>query len=283
MENIENFTLKKDRNAQVISILSRHAEVWNKVSKFQVAVDRLESNQKKLVDLHALLGKDISAFEKVKDDRRKELEDRTMTLVRIMQVFAHDKKKGKLQRKLYHLTYEYVENCLDLELVEISKKIWLIANKFGGYALTFVSKVKAALDPKNTKDTNKFEKEFGLNHDMIKNLEESILSFIKAMIPFNEKMAEKEKVAIKMKEINKKTKKLLTNKIDRLVLMFENEYPDFYKEYHDLREDHFYKHVKETINQEADFHDLLLDENEIVEAKPKLKPKAHQKANPEII
>jgi len=283
MENTGNFALKMDRNAQVISILSRNAEVWKKVSKFQEAVDRLISNQEKLVELQALLNKDITVTEKAKNERRKELEDRTMTVVRIMQVFAHDKKKGKLQRKLYHLTYEFIENCMDLELVEISKEIWLIANKFGGYALTFVSKIKAALDPENSKATNKFEKEFGLNPGMIKNLEEAILSFIKAMIPYNEEMAEKGKVVIKMKAINKKTKKLLTNKIDRLVLMFENENPGFYKEYHDLREDHYYKHVKETINQETDFNELLLNENELVETKPKSKVKKPQKDNPETI
>ena len=285
MENIENFTLKVDRNAQVIGILSRHAEVWNKVSKFQAAVDRLISNQEKLVELQALLNKDITAIEKTKNERRKELEDRTMTVVRIMQVFAHDKKKGKLQHKLYHLTYEYIENCLDLELVEISKKIWLIANKFGGYALTFESKIKAALDPDNAKAINKFEKEFGLNPEMIKNLEDAILNYIKAVLPYNGEMAEKDKVAIKMKEINKKTKKLLANKIDRLVLMFENKNPDFYKEYHELREDQYYKHVKETVNQETDFQELLQDENEPAETKSKSKSngKNNQKANPETI
>jgi len=86
---------------------------------------------RKLSDLATLLTKDVSTIEKSKNERRKELEERTMTVVRIMQVFAHDKKKGKLQRKLYHLTYEFIENCMDLELVEISKEIWLIANKFG--------------------------------------------------------------------------------------------------------------------------------------------------------
>ena len=277
MENIENLPLKMERNAQVISVLSRNAEVWNKVSKFQAAVDRLISNQEKLVELQTILNKDVKAIEKTKNERRKELEDRTMTLVRIMQVFAHDKKKGKLQRKLFHLNYEFVENCMHLELIDISKDIWLIANKFGGYALTFESKIKAALNPENGKATSKFEKEFGLDADMIKNLEEAILNFIKAMIPYNEEMAEKEKVAIKMKEFSKKTKKLLANKIDRFVLMFENENPGFYKEYHDLREDHYYKHVKETINQETDFNELLVDDKLVVKAEPKVKSIVNQR------
>jgi len=281
MENIENFNLKIDRNAQVIGVLSRNAEFWNKISKFQTAVDQLISNQGKLVELQALLNKDISAIENEKNERRKELEDKTMTVVRIMQVFAHDKKKGKLQRKLFHLTHQFVENCVDLELVEISKEIWLMANKFGGYAITFVNKIKAALDPENVKATNKFEKEFGLNPDMIKKLENAILSFIKAMFPYNEEMAEKEKVAIKMKQINKKTKKLIANKIDRLVLLFENESPGFSNEYHDLREEHHNKQVKETINQETDFQELLQDENILVETKPK--SKAPKKAEHESL
>ena len=281
MEKVENFTLKLDRNTQVISVISRNSEVWNKVSKFQNAVDQLNTNQEKLVELQSLLNKDISAIEKIINNSRKELEERTMSVVRIMQVFAHDKKKKKLQSQLYHLNTEYIENCLDLELIKISKKIWLMANKFGGYAITFVSKIKAALNPDNLKAANKFEKEFGLGSDMIKNLEESILSFIKAMLQYKREMDEKGKVVVKMKKVNKKIKKLLSNKIDRLVLMFENENPGFYKEYHELREDHYYKHVKETINQETDFQELLLDENEMVEDKPKQKSKNHQKVNPE--
>jgi len=280
MENIGSFTLKMDRNAQVISILSSYAGVWNRIPKFLAAVGRLNSYQEKLIELNALLDKDISAIENTKQDQRKQLQDITMTLVRIVQVFARDKKKVKLQRKLYHLTHEYLENCSDLELIEISKKIWQIANKFGGYALTFKSKITAALDPEHVKATNKFEKESGINPEMIKNLEDAILNFIKATIPYNEELAEKDKVATKMKAINKKTKKLLTNKIDGYVLMFEDEDPDFYKEYTELREDHYNKQVKGTTEQETDFQDLLLEENEIVEARPKLKPKKPHKENP---
>jgi len=281
MENIKNLTLKLDSNAQIINLLSRNIEILNKVSKFQVAVDQLNSNQKKLVDLLALLSKDITTIEKNKYDQRKELEDRTMSVIRIMQVFAHDKKKKKLQRRLYHLTSEYIQNCLDMELIKISKKIWLLANKFGGYALTFVNKIKSSLNPDNLKASNKFEKEFGLNPVMIKNIEEANIRFIEAMLLFQDEMEEKEKVAMKIKEINKKTKKLLTNKIDRFVLMFENENPCFFHEYRELREDQLYKQIKETNDQETDFQDLLLDENQMNPVEPKVKRKTPQKSLPE--
>jgi len=281
MKNMKNLTLKLDGNAQIIGLLSRNIEILNKISKFQVAVEKLNSNQKKLVDLHTLISKDITAIEKVKNDRRKELEDRTMTVIRIMQVFAHDKKKKKLQRRLYHLTSEYVQNCLDMELIKISKKIWLIANKFGGYAFTFLSKIKSSLNPDNLKATNKFEKEFGLNASMIKNIEEANISFIEAMLLYLGEMEEKEKVAMKMKEINKQTKKLLANKIDRFALLFESENPVFYKEYRQLRDKQLQKPVKELLDQESNPINILDEEVPMNQVKPKLKPKTHLKPNPE--
>ena len=276
MKGFKNFNSKLDRNAQIIGVLSGNVEVWNKISKFQSVVDQLESNQKRLLDLNALLCKDLSSIEKDKNDRRKELEDRIMIVVRILQVFAHDKKKSKLQQRLYYITPEYVPDYLDLELIKISRKIWMIANKYGGYGLTFISKINSALNPKNLNTEKKFEKEFGLSPDMIKNLEEAIISFIKAMLLYNKEMDEKGKAALKMKKINKRTKKLLTNKIDRFVLMFENDNPAFYNEYFDLK-DHFYKQIKEALNEETDFQELLVDENQMIQIEPKVKKQITKK------
>ncbi len=280
MENIRNLTLKMDGNEQIISLLSRNDAIVKMVSKFQVAVEELNSKQKKLEYQHALLGKDLSPIEKLKNDRRKELEDRTMTAVRIMQVFAHDKEKSKLQAKLFHITSEYIQNCLDMELIKLSKNIWLIANKHGGYALTFIDKIKSALNPENLKITAKFEKEFGLNQDMLRNIEDANLSFIEAMLLFEEAMNEKEDLLIKIKKINKQIKKLLADKVDHLALMFETDHPDFYNEYRVLRDKQLQKQPKEANDQETDFADLLLDD---VQLKPTLKPrKAPGKAKPDI-
>ena len=58
-----------------------------------------------------------------------------------------------------------------------------------------------------------------------------------------------------MKKINKKTKKLIRNKIDQQVHNFENENPTFYNEYFDLK-DHFYKQIKEALNEEITSQEL---------------------------
>ena len=264
MEDYKDFSVKLDRNEQIIDVLTMNAEAWNKVSKFQAAMDQLHLNQKKMVDLNALLGKDISSIKREKNDRRKELEEATMIVARILQNFAHDRQKHKLQQRLYYVTPEYVQNYLDAELIATSKKIWKTANKYGEYEQTFVRRINSALQSTNSDSQNKFQKEFGLAPEMIQNLEEAILNFITSLHPYNEEIENLDKVVLKLKKINKKTKKLIKNKIDQQVHNFENENPAFFNEYFDLK-DHFYKQIEDALNEEALSEELEVENNQKIQ------------------
>ena len=281
MGNIKDFTSKLDGNAKIISFLSDNAEILNRVSRFQVAVKKLSAIQKKLKALNSKLGKDTTDIEKDKNNRREELVAVTIPVIRIMQVFAHDKEKENLQRRLYFLTPEFIHNFLDHELIKTSKKIWLIASKYGGYSRTFSSKIKSLLNPDRSKATIKFEKEYGLHSDMIKNLEEAILRFIEALLLYDGEMAEKEKVALKIKKINKQTKKLLADKIDRFAILFESENPDFFNEYSRLRGNQFRKQVKESLELEADPINILVEEVPENQAELIVKSKTSRKSKSE--
>lgn len=252
MEYINSFSLKFESYERILGLLSRNNAMVNNVSRFQVAVKQLIINQKKLEALLSLSGNDISVFEEVKNECRGHLEESVIIVIRILQVFAHDRQKRNLQREIYHLTPEFVENSLDIELIKISKKIWLILNKYGEYSPTFINRVKALLKPDDSKDVVKFEKEYGLSHEMVRKFEKTMIRFIENMLLFEDEMKKKEKVEIKIKKINKKTKKLLANKIDRFVLLFENENPGFYDEYRQLRENQMATRLKESLAQESD-------------------------------
>ena len=199
MGKIKNLALKLDGNAQIISVLNKYVEILKKSSRFEIAVEQLNSNQKKLMDLQVLLDKDITNIAKDKNSHRKQLEESTISVIKIMWAFAFDKKKKDLQQRLKYLTSEYVQNCLDYELIKISKKIWLIANKHGGHSLTFVDKVKSSLNRDKAKAAAKFEMEYGLNSDMIKNIEDSTIRFIESMHLYQDEMSEKEKAAGEIK------------------------------------------------------------------------------------
>jgi len=262
MEKIKNFNLKLERNAQVIGILSKNHEILDKVSRFHDHYGVLVSNQKKLIDLNLLYCNDLTSLEKSKNDKRNELIDNTMTVIRILQAFATDDHKKKLQLRLEHLTPEFLHECPDMGLIKVSKKAWQIANQYGSYSTSFVDKIKLALNPENSKTNLKFEAKYGLNPVMIKNIEESTIGFIGSILQYQEAIKEKELVAIEMKMILKQSKKLLTNKIDKFALLSESKNPQFYNEYSQAREKQNIKPIPEIIEQDLEFQDIKTVESE---------------------
>ena len=154
-------TLKLDGTNKIISVLSKHTGIAANVTSFQTALEQLNANQKKLVDYYSLLGKDTLTIENAKDDQRKGLLKTILPVITMMQIFAYDKKKKNLLKRLESLTPEYLQNCSDIELINLSKKVWLTANKYGIYSLAFINKIKSSLKSNRSKAILKLEKEYG--------------------------------------------------------------------------------------------------------------------------
>ena len=278
MEKFKDFRLKLLSNAEVIGVLSNNLEILKKESRFHDYYEFLVSNHKKLIDLNLRFSKDISSQEKSRMELRNELIDKTMKVIHVMQVFAADKKKKNLQLRLEHLSREFLQDSSDIDLIKISKRIWLIANKHGGYAMTFINRIKAALNPENTKINLKFEKKYGLIPDMIKNIEEVNVRFIKSVVSYQVSVKEKQNLSLEMKRIFKDSKKLLAKKIDKFVLLNESKNPQFFKEYSRVREKQLQKIISGINHTEIDTQELasLGTEDELVlsNALPKSKPKS---------
>ena len=245
MEKFKDFSSKLQNNAQVIGVLSNNLGILNKISRFHDYYELLVSNQKKLIDLNLQFSRDLTSEEKTRTLLRNELIDKTLTVIRVMQSFAADKKKRNLQLRLEHLTPEFLEASTDMELVKISKKTWLIANKHGGYATTYVNRIKSALNPENSKINHKFEKKYGLIPEMIKNIEEANIRFIKSFVQLQGSQKEKENFSLEMKRIFKDSKKILAKKMDKFALLCENEDPSFFKEYNRVREKQLQKIISD--------------------------------------
>ena len=271
-------TLKLDNNNKIIDVLSQHMETANKISSFQTSLEKLNSNQKKLIEFYSHLGKDSMTTENVKNDRRTELVSKTVPVITIMQIFAYDKKKKNLLKRLQHLTPEYLRNCSDIELINISKKVWTIANKYGGYSLAFIRKIKSSLNSDKSKAIVQLEKEYGLIPDMIKNIEEANIKFIESLLLHEDEMKDKEKIVRKIKKIDSQTENLLQNKIDRFVFLLESVDPSLYKDYQQARKNQFYSNVTEaeTINGTPPSKNAPVKQSQIKEAKPGIKSRTPQ-------
>lgn len=260
MENNQNYAAQIDGYDKIINLLSSKDQMVKKVSRFEKAVQELISHHKKLMELQPQLSKDITKTEKAKNKQRTELIDKNLPVLRIIQAFAFDKKKKGLQNRLEYITLGYLKMCPDKELIKISKKIWLVATKYSGYATTYADKIKTTLKPDESNVNIKFNKQYGLKPEMIKNIEDSNIKFIESMLLYQDEIKEKEKVGMKMKKINKQTKNLLSNKIDRFALLFEKENQKFFLEYRAIREKRAPAETPETSNQEAKPENLLMAE-----------------------
>ncbi len=241
-------TLKLDINNQIIIVLSDNSEITNKISEFKNSVDKLISNHKNLVDLYAQLSSGNNSSEKHKNEMRNHLVKAITPVVTILQIYAFDKNRKNLFSKLESLSFDFLDNCSDTELINISKKIWQIANKHGGYSLAFISKSKSSYYNNKLKVTQLLEKDYGLIPAMINDIEEANIKFIKSLLTYKEELKGKEKIIGKIKKYSNETGKILKNKIDLFVNLVKNDNPDFYNNYRKARE---YQNHEITTEDEA--------------------------------
>ena len=258
--------LKLDSYQRIISVLSKNVESAAKISKFQNGLDQLDSNQKKLVDLQSQLSKDENNAEKLKGNSRIDLMQKTIPVLTIMQIFAYDKKKKKLSKKVEDVSMEYLQYCSDFQLLNTSREIWKLANKYGGYSLAYMGKIKSSLHVDKLKAIDKLESQYGLMPLMIKNMEEANIRFIESLLNYNEEMKGKDKILKKIKKVHNQTENLLKNKIDRFVSLSESENPDFFHEYHTARTDLLLNGIKEN---EAENQLPSLEDKPVKETKDK--------------
>ena len=146
--------------------------------------------------------------------------------------------------------------------------------------MTFVNKIKSALDPENTKINLKFEKRYGLIPEMIKNIEEANIRFISSVVLYNGSLKDREKLRLVMKQIFKDSKKLLAKKIDKFALLYESKNPQFFKEYSKVREQQLSKTIPEIKHPDIEVPDPKNDDSEIESVEVKSRRKTTHKTTP---
>lgn len=236
MDKVKKLTLNMDDNAQIISLISRGVEITKNIAIIQVAFKQFISKQKKMAALNALLSQDLSELEQNMLIRREELIEITIQVIKILQCFSLDQRKKNLQQRLKCFTSGYIQGCSDSELLKISKKTELISNRYGGILYSNLNNSKYPENTDSSLSILNFGKEYGLNRELIFQLEEAKNRFIRSVHSYHLEKKGREKAAKRIKFLNKQTDKLLATKIDRFIPLFEVENPGFYKDYCRLRE-----------------------------------------------
>lgn len=219
----------------ISDVLNEYEKQAENISVFNKGIEELSSHTKKLIKLQTLAEKDSSHIEEVRNQYRSELIEITLPVLTILKIYAYNQKKQKLEKQLEEITPEVLQQCPDIVLINTIQTIWQAANKYGGYSLSFFDKLKAKKIAANVKVITKLEKQYGLAPAMIKDLEEAFLLFINSFSIYENELLEKTDVIKKIKKTTARTEKLLENKLDRFVSLFEKKSPDFCQAYTNAR------------------------------------------------
>lgn len=276
--NLSKLNSRISGNTQIIKILSKNGEISN-IPGFLVAFRQLNSSQKKINDKFSIFSSDSMTLEKARNNSRKELLEAIMPVVNIMQIFAFDRKKKKLRKQLESFNTEYFQKCSDKKLVNISKKIWMISNKYCGYTLDFFNKNKSLINAYKSKSSF-LKNRYGLTTEMIRKIEEANIKFIESLLLYEDELTEKNKILKNVKKADRKIEKLLEYKIDRYMSLFENVNPDLFKEYQKLRLEQF-KGEAGTIEKITESENLPIEKDSGQKAKKHQKITIENKENAE--
>lgn len=209
----------------VFGVMNDHKEVWTGVFQLRNVFEKFTENTVRLTKLKTEQEKDLQSFFNTMTEKRETLIILCTPIINIILAYAHDQKEKELLKKL-NLNKNKLAISNDSDLIEKCKTIYKAAKKL--YK-------KSSIEVENSDNKKVGIKDYGLDEKMIIDLEVAVKDFGKSRLALHEAIQAKDKMGKQIATIIKKNKKLLENKMDLLISIFEKSSPDFYKSYVDAR------------------------------------------------
>ncbi|MFN8255196.1 MAG: hypothetical protein U0W24_05870 [Bacteroidales bacterium] len=223
----------------LIQVMENHKKIWSRVAEIENAFKLFHQETSHLNMLKADYDKSLIDLERKKSEARKKVVNETIPVANLMLAYAIENKDKKLENKI-SLTKSDLKELKDKKLVKKSKAIWKIAYDLNSNTNTSKLRASEKLE-KNTKINS-----FGLNEQMLNNLELASIALIEAHLGLKDALIHKKKCGLKLKEGIKANRYLLKNKLDLLISIFKSSDPIFYKKYFETQRLNFNENVKQV-------------------------------------
>jgi hypothetical protein len=202
--------------------------IWNSIIEIESAAKKFISNVDKMNELKSSIDIDLKSIIDKKEQYKKTLLKEGMPVINVLMVYARENRNKSLS-KLLNQGKKKIEDLKDTKLLNYFKAISKESKKL--YTKSLTGKENENLQVEEIKSILNY----GLNGNMVDNLEEEKINFEHAYFAYTEAKSQKIKDLLKFKILSKKNSDLLKNKIDLLVSVFEKTDPGFYKQYKALR------------------------------------------------
>ena len=209
----------------VFSVMNDHKEIWRGVFQLKSVFDKLSENLSHLATLKTAQEIDLQPILDTVSEKRESIIVLVNPVANIILAYAHDKNEKKLIKKL-NLSKKEMAKSKDSDLIENSSIIYKAAKK---------------LFKKSSTETEKSDKksvsivDYGLTEKMISDLDAAKKDFVESLLVLDEAIHNKKMKGKKITSILKKNERLLKNKMDLLISIFETSNPVFYNTYMEAR------------------------------------------------
>ncbi len=238
----------------VFNFMYDYKEIWTGVFQLKSVFVKFSDNLSRLTALKTAQEMDLQPLLDAVFEKRDSLIVTVNPVANMLLAYANDIQKKELIKKLKHSKKEIIKSN-DLDLIENSKIIYKTAKKL----------LKKSVSEKERPDNKSVSIiDYGLNEKMVIDLKVAAKEFAGTLLALHEAIQNKDLMDREISSILKKNDKLLKNKIDLLITIFETSKPDFYKSYMEARVIHKpemvkIKKTKGKKDEKEEFHEN--DEN----------------------
>jgi hypothetical protein len=209
----------------VLDVMNGGEEIWGVVPQLKNVMEVFSENVKSVEELKSEKGKEIKPLLEYKLEKRKELIDLSLPALNVLRVYGQDVNDKELLKKL-NFSRNKLTKSKDLDLIEKCKLIYKTAHKL----------YMKSLDTKEA-ETEKANDIFGygLNDKMLEDIEIAEKAFVESLSELKVAIKNKNLVSQEITSKLKENDKLLRNKIDLLISIFETSNPELTKKYTESR------------------------------------------------
>ncbi|HKK58346.1 MAG TPA: hypothetical protein VJ937_02610 [Salinivirga sp.] len=209
-------TQKLAMQQKVMECMEENMKGWSHILEMQKDYDRFVKNMKKIQELQPAVHNDTEPIAVNIKNTREKLIAQLLPVLKVLSVYAHDKKMKKLEQKTK--TDRKALNKLSAgKLEKEALTIWKAINK---HQNTNVEEKKSTEPEK-----------YGLSQKMIDSLYETIVQYKNLRQNYKEERKAQKKAIESTQDLIRANNKLLKNRIDKFIFLFEQSQPDFFNAY----------------------------------------------------
>jgi hypothetical protein len=209
----------------VLEVMNSSEQIWGVVPQLKNVLEVFSENVKAVEELKTEKGRVVKPLLEYKLEKRKELIDFSLPALNVLRVYAHDVKDKELLKK-FNFSRNKLTKSKDLDLIEKCNLIYKTAHKF----------YMKSLDTKKAEDENTIDIfGYGLNDKILEEIEIAEKAFVESLSGLKVAIKNKTLVSQEITSKLKENDKLLRNKIDLLISIFETSNPELIKKYTESR------------------------------------------------